>query len=167
MKANLRIALLMVGVVCVTTLSLLPTSRADEGMWTFDNPPLKQWKEKYNFEPTSAWLEHIRLATVRLSEASGGGATGSFVSADGLIFTNQHVGAGQVAKLSSASANYTRDGFYARTRAEELKCPDMEVNVLVSYDNVTARVQGAAKSAVEKDAAAQRKAWRTHAHVQA
>lgn len=159
MKANLRIALLMVGVVCVTTLSLLPTSRADEGMWTFDNPPLKQWKEKYNFEPTSAWLEHIRLATVRLSEASGGGATGSFVSPDGLIFTNQHVGAGQVAKLSSASANYTRDGFYARTRAEELKCPDMEANVLVSYEDVTARVQGAAKSASsEKEAAAQRKA---------
>ncbi|MBS1786978.1 MAG: S46 family peptidase [Acidobacteria bacterium] len=140
------------------SLVFVPVRYADEGMWTFDNPPLKQWKERYGFEPSQAWLDHIRFSTVRLAEGSGGGATGSFVSADGLIFTNQHVGAGQVAKLSSAGRNLTKDGFYAATRADELKCPDMEVNVLMSYDNVTARVQGAAKSASEKDAAAERKA---------
>lgn len=152
MRKVSMIAIVLLGLVFV------PARYADEGMWTFDNPPLKQWKERYGFEPSQAWLDHVRLSTVRLSEGGGGGATGSFVSADGLIFTNQHVGADQVAKLSSAGRNLTKDGFYAATRAEELKCPDMEVNVLVSYDNVTARVQGAAKSASEKDAATERKA---------
>jgi hypothetical protein len=91
---------------------------------------------------------------VRLTEGAGG-ATGSFVSADGLIFTNQHVGVSQVAKLSAEGRNLVKDGFYARTRGEELKCPDMEANVLVSFEDVTARVQGAAKAgASEKDTAA-------------
>src|SRR5205085_5701465 len=85
-------------------LIFVPARYADEGMWTFDNPPLKQWKERYGFEPSQAWLDHARLSTVRLTEG-GGGATGSFVSADGLIFTNQHVGASQVAKLSAEGRN--------------------------------------------------------------
>jgi hypothetical protein len=69
------------------------------------------------------------------------------VSPDGLIFTNQHVGRGQVTKLSAAEHDFIRDGFYAPTLEQELKCPDLEVNVLVSYEEVTARVQGAAKAA--------------------
>jgi hypothetical protein len=136
----------------------IPARYADEGMWTFDNPPLKQWKEKYGFEPSQAWLDHVRLSTVRLSEGAGGG-TGSFVSADGLVFTNQHVGAGQVAKLSTGGRDLVKEGFYARTREEELKCPDLEVNVMVSYEDVTRRVQGAVKPGVsDKEAAAQRRA---------
>ncbi len=139
-------------------LNFVPARFADEGMWTFDNPPLKQWKEKYGFEPSREWLDHIRLSTVRLSEGAGGG-TGSFISADGLVFTNQHVGASQVAKLSTGGRDLVKEGFYARTREEELKCPDIEVNVLVSYEDVTKRVQGAAKlEASDKDAAEQRKA---------
>jgi hypothetical protein len=127
---------------------------ADEGMWTFDNPPRKQWKEKYNFEPTPAWLEHLRLASVRLND----GGSGSFVSPEGLVVTNQHVASSQIAKLSSAERDIVRDGFYARTRAEELKCPDLEVNVLTSYEDVTARVQGAARAgASDKESAAQRR----------
>jgi len=142
--------------IILLSLIFVPARYADEGMWTFDNPPLKQWKERYGFEPSRAWLDHARLSTVRLTEGPGG-ATGSFVSADGLIFTNQHVGASQVAKLSSEARNLVRDGFYALTRAEELKCPDMEANVLVSFEDVTALVQSAAKAgASEKDAAAQR-----------
>jgi hypothetical protein len=141
-------------VIIFLLLSFVPARYADEGMWTFDNPPLKQWKERYGFEPSQSWLDHARLSTVRLAEGSGG-ATGSFVSADGLIFTNQHVGASQVAKLSSDERNLTRDGFYARTRAEELKCPDIAADVLVSFEDVTARVQGAAKAgASETEAAA-------------
>jgi hypothetical protein len=128
---------------------------ADEGMWTFDNPPLKQWKEKYNFEPSDAWLEHVRLASVRLND----GGSGSFVSADGLVMTNQHVASGQLQKLSTPERDLARDGFYARTREEELKCPDLEINVLVSYEDVTARVQGAARAgSSDKEANEQRKA---------
>ncbi|MCI0525149.1 MAG: S46 family peptidase [Acidobacteria bacterium] len=153
---------LSIVVIIAFSLIFVPARRADEGMWTFDNPPLKQWKEKYGFEPSREWLDHVRLSTVRLSEGAGGG-TGSFVSADGLVFTNQHVGAGQVAKLSSGASGGGRDlvkeGFYARTRDQELKCPDLEVNVMVSYEDVTKRVQGAVKpEASDKDAAAQRKA---------
>ena len=122
---------------------------ADEGMWTFDNPPRKHWKERYSFEPSDAWLEHVRLASIRLNE----GGSGSFVSPKGLLMTNQHVASGQLQKLSTSERNYRRDGFYAATPAEELKCPDLEINVMVSYEDVTARVQGAAKAGTsDKDA---------------
>lgn len=127
---------------------------ADEGMWTFDNPPLKQWKERYNFEPTQEWLDNIRLASVRLE-----GGSASFVSPDGLIITNHHVASGQLAKLSTKDRDLIKDGFYARTQAEELKTPDMEANVLISFENVTERVQSAAKAgASDKDANMQRRA---------
>jgi hypothetical protein len=130
-------------------------ARADEGMWTFDNPPLKQWKERYNFEPTAEWLDKVRLASVRLND---GGSAG-FVSPDGLIVTNQHVAAGQIQKLSTKERDITKNGFYARTRSEELKAPDLEANVLISYENVTERVQSAVKSgASDKEASEQRKA---------
>ncbi|HSE37972.1 MAG TPA: S46 family peptidase [Blastocatellia bacterium] len=130
------------------------SSIADDGMWTFDNPPRKQWKERYNFEPSDAWLEHLRLASVRLND----GGSGSFVSPDGLMVTNQHVASGQLQKVSTKEKDYTRDGFYARTNDEELKCPDLECNVLVSYEDVTARVQSAVKPAAsDKEASEQRK----------
>ena len=145
-------------IIIAFCLIFVPSRFADEGMWTFDNTPLKQWKEKYGFEPSREWLDHMRLSTVRLSEGAGGG-TGSFISADGLVFTNQHVGAGQVAKLSTVDRDLVKEGFYARTREEELKCPDLEVNVMVSYEDVTKRVQGAVKpEAPDKDAAARRQA---------
>ena len=129
--------------------------RADEGMWTFDNVPRKLIKEKYGFDITDEWLEHVRLASVRVGE----GGSGSFVSPDGLLFTNQHIGRGQVTKLSTPQRDLVKDGFYAATRQDELKCPDLEVNVLVSYEEVTKRVQGAVKaSAADKDANSQRKA---------
>ena len=131
-----------------------PFILADEGMWTFDNPPLKQWKERYNFEPTQEWLDHLRLASVRLE-----GGSGSFVSADGLIITNQHVASGQLAKLSTKDKDLIKNGFYARTNAEELKTADAEANVLMSFENVTERVQSAVKSgATDKEAITQRRA---------
>jgi hypothetical protein len=149
MKRLMMIAMLTA--VAIEPLSIF----ADDGMWTFDNPPRKQWKERYNFEPTDAWLEHLRLASVRLND----GGSGSFVSPDGLLVTNQHVASGQLQKVSTKEKDYTRDGFYAQTNDQELKCPDLECNVLVSYENVTARVQSAVKPAAsEKDASEQRKA---------
>jgi hypothetical protein len=114
---------------------------AEEGMWTFDNPPLKQLAAKYNFHPTQAWLDHLRLASVRLND----GGSGSFVSPNGLLLTNHHVARGQLQKNSTAEHDYLRDGFYAATPDAEMKSPDLEVNVLVGMEDVTARVQSAAK----------------------
>src|SRR5262245_43803776 len=83
--------------------------RADEGMWTFDAPPLAQLKSRYNFEPPSGWLDHLRLASVRFND----GGSGSFISASGLVLTNHHVALDQLQKMSTAQKNYVRDGFYA------------------------------------------------------
>jgi hypothetical protein len=122
---------------------LSPALFADEGMWTFDNPPLKQLKEKYNFTPTQQWLDHLRLSCVRLND----GGSGSFVSPHGLLLTNHHVARGQLQKNSSAEHDYVKDGFYAATPDQEMKSPDLEVNVLVSTENVTDRVNAAVKGA--------------------
>jgi hypothetical protein len=113
---------------------------ADEGMWTFDNPPLAQLRDKYGFTPTTEWLDHLRLSSVRFND----GGSGSFVSARGLVLTNHHVALGQLQKVSTPQKNYVADGFLANSGSDELKCPDLELNVLVSMENMTARVQGAA-----------------------
>jgi len=117
-------------------LVLAASAWAEEGMWTIDNPPLQLLKEKYGFKPTPQWLEHVRLASVRV----GDGGSGSFVSPDGLVLTNHHVALGQLQKISTPQKNYVADGFYAPTPAEEMACPDLELNVLYSMENVTDRV---------------------------
>ncbi|HUA59877.1 MAG TPA: S46 family peptidase [Verrucomicrobiae bacterium] len=125
---------------------------ADEGMWTFDNPPTKLLQERYQFTPTQQWLDHVRLSCVRMND----GGSGSFVSANGLVLTNHHVARGQLQKNSTREHDYLRDGFYAATPDQEMKSPDLEVNVLVSLENVTARVNeavGKAKSPKEEFAA--------------
>ncbi len=129
-------------VACGAFLAGVP-SRADEGMWTFDNPPLKQLQEKYHFTPTKEWLDHVRLSSVRLND----GGSGSFVSAHGLLLTNHHVARGQLQKNSTKEHDYIQDGFYAATPGQEMKSPDLEVDVLVSMENVTARVVAALKTA--------------------
>ena len=125
------------------------SSRADEGMWLFNNPPLKQLKEKYQFEPTPQWLEHLQKASVRFNS----GGSGSFVSANGLCITNHHVGADALQKASSEQHNYLKDGFYAKTTAGEIKCADLELNVLMSIEDVTAQVNAAVKTGMSPDAA--------------
>jgi Peptidase S46 len=135
-------------------LTLLPfliaaTALADEGMWLFNNPPLKQFKEKYQFEPSPQWLEHLQKASVRFNS----GGSGSFVSANGLCITNHHVGADALQKASSEQHNYLKDGFYAKTNAEEIKCADLELNVLMSIEDVTAQVNAGVKSGMSADAA--------------
>src|SRR5881296_2067479 len=122
---------------------------ADEGMWLFNAPPLKQLKEKYHFEPTPQWLEHLQKASVRFNS----GGSGSFVSANGLVITNHHVGADTLQKISNPQHNYLKDGFYAKTHADEIKSTDLELNVLVSIEDVTARVTGAVKSGMTSDQA--------------
>jgi len=140
-----------------------PMVRADEGMWLYNAFPTNTVKAKYGFEPTQAWLDHVRLGSVRFNN----GGSGSFVSPDGLTFTNHHVGAVCVQQLSTHGHDYIKEGFYAKTQAEEAKCPDLELNELVGIEDVTStikdavrpemssaevgRAQRAAMSRVEKD----------------
>jgi hypothetical protein len=123
----------------LTAALFVPAGFADEGMWTFDNPPLKLLKEKYNFVPTQQWLDHLRLSSVRLND----GGSGSFINPHGLLLTNHHVALGQLQKNSTAEHDYVRDGFYAATPDQEMKSQDLEVNVLMSLEDVTAKVNAA------------------------
>jgi hypothetical protein len=123
-------------------------------MWLFNNPPLKVLQEKYHFQPTAAWLEHVQKSSVRFDN----GGSGSFVSADGLVMTNHHVGADCLGKISTKEKNYVATGFEAKANADEPKCEDLELNVLMSIEDVTARVAGAVPSGM--DAASAEKARR-------
>ena len=112
---------------------------ADEGMWPIHQVPRADWQKRHNFAPTDDWLLHQQRAAVRLSD----GGSGSLVSDDGILLTNHHVARGQLHKLSTATNDLLREGFYARSQAEELRCPDLEVRILWTYEDVTARVVGA------------------------
>jgi hypothetical protein len=127
--------------ISLAVLSLAAIAAADEGMWLFNVPPTAQLKAKYGFDLTKAWLQHTQLSSVRFNN----GGSGSFVSADGLTFTNHHVGSECIQQLSSGGKDFLKTGFYAKTQAEEAKCPDLELNVLEEIEDVTAKVNAAAK----------------------
>ena len=118
---------------------VLPAS-SDEGMWLFNKPPKDILQKKYGFTVTPEFMDHLRLASI-----SFGGASGSFVSPDGLVLTNHHVGRGAVQNLSTKDRDLMKTGFYARTQAEELKVPGMELRVLAGIADVTDKVLGAEK----------------------
>jgi hypothetical protein len=130
-------------------LALSGAARADEGMWLFNRPPRQYLKDHYDFDPTDKWLEHVQKASVRFNN----GGSGSFVSEDGLVMTNHHVGADCLEKLSDEKHNFYRDGFHARTRAEEKGCLDLELNVLMSIEDVTKEVNAAVKSDLKPEEA--------------
>ncbi len=139
---------LAVTLALVSYSAICMVARADEGMWTFDNLPVKLLQQKYGFTPTQAWLDHLRLSCVRLND----GGSGSFVSPHGLLLTNHHVARGQLQKNSTKEQDYIRDGFYAATPEAEMKSPDLEVNVLQSMENVTPRVVAALQGAKTPEA---------------
>ncbi len=137
----MKTRLLLFGLILILILAFAaPLALADEGMWLYNAFPKDRVQKEYGFLPTQEWLDHLRFSSVRFNN----GGSGSFVSADGLAFTNHHVGADCIEKLSTAGVDYLKTGFYAKTQAEEGKCPDLELNVLVSIDDVTAKVKAAA-----------------------
>ena len=109
---------------------------ADEGMWPFDYPPTGLLQSRYGFTPSREWLQHVQRSVL-----TTGGGTASFVSPDGLVLTNHHVAYGQIEKLSSPEHDYVRDGFFARTREEELRCSGLELKLLWETQDVTAQVR--------------------------
>jgi len=123
--------------------SLLASSQssADEGMWLYNAFPKQKVQAKYGFAPTQQWLDHVRLSSVRFNN----GGSGSFVSPEGLTFTNHHVGAECIQQLSTGGRDYMKTGFSVKTRAEEAKCPNLELNQLVEIEDVTAKVQAAVR----------------------
>ncbi len=137
MKRAFFIPILALLVLAMTTKKM----PADEGMWLFNNPPRKILKEKYGFDPTDKWLEHVQKASVRFNS----GGSGSFISADGLVMTNHHVGLGALQKLSKKGKDYVRDGFFAKTLEEEFQSVDEELNVLMEIVDVTDQVKAAVK----------------------
>src|SRR6266542_635109 len=139
MKFRKFLCALVLALFSLQTLQF--TARADEGMWPFNSVPRAEIKKKYGFEITDAWLKKVQLASVRFNS----GGSGSFVSADGLVMTNHHIASDVLQKISTPQKDYIKDGFYAPTRDQEAKAPDLELNQLVGIEDVTARVTGAVK----------------------
>ena len=133
---------------CTLVLLLALPAHADEGMWTFNNFPRQLVQQRYGFLPTDTWLDHIRLSSVRFNN----GGSGSFVSPEGLVMTNHHVGSECIQELSTAGSDYMANGFYAPTRDKESKCPSLELNVLMSIEDATSTVN--AGTMPQMDAAA-------------
>src|SRR4030095_6881386 len=117
---------------------------ADGGMWTFNNFPKTLVKKRYKFDVTDAWLDHVRLASVLCTHGSG-----AFVSPRGLVMTNHHVGADCIHKLNDPTHDYIKDGFFAKDGAAEIKCPDLELNMLTGIEDVTAEVKSVEKPAMD------------------
>src|SRR5207253_1897578 len=140
MKLRKFLCALILALFSLQTLNF--TALADEGMWPFNNLPRAEIKRKYGFEITDEWLRKVQLASVRFNS----GGSGSFVSPNGLVLTNYHIVEDFVSELSTPQKDYAKEGFVARTLAQEMKIPSLELNVLMSIEDVTARVNGAVKA---------------------
>lgn len=140
MRLRTFLSALLLALFSFQTLHI--TALADEGMWTFNNVPRAEIKKKYGFDVTDEWLNKVRLASVRFNN----GGSGSFVSPNGLVLTNYHIVEDIVAEVSTPEKDYAKEGFVAKTRADEIKAPSLELNVLMSIEDVTSRVNGAIKA---------------------
>ena len=139
MKLRRFLCAVIVALFSLQTLQF--TARADEGMWTFNNIPRAEIKKKYGFDITDEWLKKVQLASVRFNN----GGSGSFVSPNGLVLTNYHIVEDIVNEVSTPEKDLAKEGFVARSRAQEIKAPSLELNVLMSIEDVTKRVNDAVK----------------------
>jgi hypothetical protein len=129
---------------CITTVfvfGMMPAG-ADEGMWLFNDLPLAMLKQKYGFEPSQEWADHLMKSCVRFNV----GGSASFISSTGLVLTNHHVGSDTLFKLSTPERNIMELGFLAKSTDQELKAPDLELNQLVNIRDVTDAVKSAVKA---------------------
>jgi hypothetical protein len=127
-------------VLLFAQMSFVPKQAlGDEGMWLFNDLPVEHLKSKYGFTPTEEWSNHVMKSCVRFNV----GGSASFISSNGLVLTNHHVGSDTLYKLSNKENDYYKDGFLARTFEQELKAPDLELNQLINIKDVTADVNGA------------------------
>ncbi len=133
----------------MSLLSLSPFVRGDEGMWLFNNLPIEYLKKQHGFEPTPEWTEHLMKSSVRFNV----GGSASFISSSGLVLTNHHVASDTLFKLSDKDHNYLEDGFHAKTHADELKAPDLELNQLIAIKDVTAEVNATVKESMKPEEA--------------
>jgi peptidase S46-like protein len=122
-------------------------------MWTFESPPLDYWKARYGFDPTKEWLDHVRLASIRLPNCSS-----SFVSSKGLVMTNHHCARECITAVSTPDSNFQELGFVAKTQADERKCPGLYVDQLQSIEDVTEPIQKAVTAKAPATQVAQRMA---------
>ncbi|HEV7683621.1 MAG TPA: S46 family peptidase, partial [Pyrinomonadaceae bacterium] len=136
-----RSMLLCALIVALLSFQTIPVSALDEGMWTFNNVPKEDIKQKYGFDVTDDWLHKVQLASVRFP-----GGSGSFVSPNGLVLTNYHIVEDVVGELSTATKDYAKEGFVARQQSEELKAEGLSLDQLVSIEDVTAVVNSTVKS---------------------
>jgi len=139
MKFRKFLCAIIVALFSLQTLQF--TARADEGMWPFNNIPRAEIKKKYGFDVTDEWLKKVQLASVRFNN----GGSGSFVSSTGLVLTNYHIVEDIVNEVSTPQKDLAKEGFVARNRAEEIKAPSLELNVLMSIEDVTGRINSAVK----------------------
>ena len=121
------------------TLLLPLAGVAAEGMWTLDNLPAKAMQKSVGFTPDATWVNKVMQSSARL----GNGCSGSFVSKDGLVLTNHHCARNCIQELSTAKVDLIKDGFLAKTREAELRCPALEINRLEEITDVTAKVDTA------------------------
>src|ERR1044072_5992261 len=140
MRLRRLLSALLLALLSLQTLDI--TALADEGMWTFNNVPRAEIKKKYGFEVTDEWLNKVRSASVPFNKRG----SGAFVSPNGLVLTNYHIVEDIVGEVSTPQKDLAKEGFLAKTRAEEIKAPSLELNQLISIDDVTSRRNGASKT---------------------
>ena len=121
---------------------------ADEGLWLYNQFPSATVKQKHGFDVDAAFLDHLRLASVRIGNGSG-----AFVSPGGLLLTSRQIAGACLASLSASQRNYFQDGFQAPDQPSELKCPGLDASVLVKIEEVSESVKAAGQSLPQRNAA--------------